>query len=121
MAAAPLSGAEAPVSERSVAELWKLHERLESQPVKLMPEYGVDLPLWRHRVETLGLSRELLDRLARWQEDFEANFDPFSGWKSVESRERWSREAGPLEADLRAALPKGVDLEVDLWPLNEEV
>jgi hypothetical protein len=107
------------VSEKGVAELRKVKERLESGPLKLMPEYGIDLPLWGRSLDSLDLSPYLLERLAQWQEDFEANFDPFSGWKSTESRDRWSREAERLEVELRAALPAGDELVVDLWPLTQ--
>jgi hypothetical protein len=84
-----------------------------------MPDYSADLPLWGRDWEPLNLPPYLLDRLAQWQDDFDAHFDSFGGWKSNDARYRWSREALRLETELREALPDDVELEVDFWPLSE--
>lgn len=89
----------------------------KNRRLKLRPEYGAQLPLWGSSWETLGLDVALLDSLADWQDDFDANFNAGVGWKTAEARDRWSAEAVKLEARLRAALP-GMELEVDLWPVG---
>ncbi len=102
-----------------MAAFQEAQRRARSGPLKLMPDYSAHLPLWGRDVEPLNLPPYLLDRLAQWQDEFDANFDPFGGWKSNEVRDRWSREALRLETELREALPDDVDLEVDFWPLSE--
>ena len=94
-------------------------EARERTPLRLMPECAADLPLWGRSLEPLDLSPWLLDRLAQWQDDFDENFDPFNGWKTPEAREKWRREADRLASELRAALPDEIQLEVDLWPLEQ--
>jgi hypothetical protein len=84
-----------------------------------MPEYNVELPLWGRSWQTLGLSAPLLDRLAEWQSEFDANFDAYKGWKSEEARSQWAEGAVDVVAELQAAL-KGIPLEVDLWPLDAD-
>lgn len=86
--------------------------------VKLMPEYSVDLPLWG-RWEHLELSESLLDRLRRWQSEFDSTFRWDSGWRSAADRQRWSEEARSLEADLRDEVGNRAEVTVDLWPLKE--
>ena len=93
-------------------------EARERAPLRLMPDYAADLPLWGRSPEQLRLSSWLLDRLALWQDEFDRNFDPFSGWTTPEARDKWSREADRLARELRAALPDEIELEVDLWPLE---
>jgi hypothetical protein len=85
-----------------------------------MPEYSAELPLWGVTWQSLDLPASLLDRLADWQQEFDDNFDPFSGWKSEIVRAKWSAEAQELEVDLRRALPKEVELVIDLWPIEPE-
>jgi hypothetical protein len=86
----------------------------------LMPVDAGEIPLrWGRPLEDVDLSPWLLDRLAQWQHDFDANFDPFGGgWQSPEAREKWKWEADRLIIELRAVLPDDVELTVDLWPLE---
>ena len=84
----------------------------------LSPDYAATMPLWRFDWTSLDLSPELLDRLGQWQAEFDQNFDAYSGWASVEARSRWAEEAEGLALELRSALPKDVELTVDLWPLE---
>lgn len=86
--------------------------------VKLMPEYSVELPLWHSDWRQLGLSSQLLDDLADWQAEFDANFHPSKGWTDPAVRQRWEEQAVRLIGRLREALPKGTRLEIDLWPLS---
>jgi hypothetical protein len=89
--------------------------------VKLMPEYGVDVPLWPRSEETDDLvPPELLQRLIVWQEQFDASFHWESGWADRQTRVDWAAEATALEGLLRDALPPGVTLVVDLWPLSPD-
>jgi hypothetical protein len=89
-------------------------------PMRLMPDYAGDLPLrWGRPLEQVDLSPWLLDRLAQWQHDFDVNFDPYAGgWQSPEAREKWKQEAHGLVIELRTALPRDIELKVDLWPLE---
>ena len=72
--------------------------------------------LWGRSWRSLKLPPPLLNRLADWQDYFDDNFDPFSGWKTPESRSRWEQQSVGLIRDLKTAL-RGVPLMVDLWPL----
>ena len=90
----------------------------ETGPVKLMPEYSCELPLWGRSWRSLNLPAPLLDRLADWQDDFDDNFDAFSGWKSPEAHDRWEEQSVGLIRDLERSL-NGVTLTVDLWPLED--
>jgi hypothetical protein len=86
--------------------------------VKLRPEYTVELPLWLADWWELGLKPALLNDLADWQAVFDEFFDPSDGWADAVVRDNWERDAERLIERLRAALPPGVALEVDLWPLK---
>jgi hypothetical protein len=88
-------------------------------PVKLMPEYSVELPIWNYSWRDLGLEPSLLDALADWQAEFDAHFDPERGWTDDSVRARWAEESERLVARLRLALPSDVRLDVDLWPLSD--
>ncbi len=90
-------------------------------PLILMPEYAVELPLWNHDWEELGLSPGLLDALADWQEIFDSNFDSEDGWRDLSVRETWARQADALADRLRRSLPAGLALKVCLWPLARDV
>jgi hypothetical protein len=93
--------------------------RNDRQVLKLMPEYGVDVPLWPRSDDTDAMiPAELLQRLIRWQASFDESFHYDRGWRNVETRETWGHEARLLEKRLRQALPHDVQLVVDLWPLD---
>lgn len=62
---------------------------------------------------------DLLVRLLRWQEVFEASFHYESGWSDKGVRDQWAQEAELLEKALRKALPPDVVLTVNLWPLDK--
>jgi hypothetical protein len=87
--------------------------------VRLMPEYGVDVPLWPRSGDTDALvPSDLLERLVRWQRAFDANFDHMTGWDDDQVREQWAEEAERLVEEIRHQLPVGYVLDVDLWPLQ---
>lgn len=92
--------------------------------IVLMPDYGAELPLWADRWGNIDwhftrFSRELLDRLAAWQQEFDDNFHPWeSGWRSASVRDRWAREADDLATAVSAELGTRSKLVVDLWPLR---
>jgi hypothetical protein len=92
--------------------------------IVLTPDYGAELPLWGERWGNIDgrftrFSRELLDRLAAWQQDFDDNFHPWeSGWRSASVRDRWARESDDLATAVRAELGTRSRLVVDLWPLR---
>ena len=79
----------------------------------MAPDYGVDIPLWGPW-EDLNLPDDLLERLAAWQEEWEASVDWESGtWRTgTQAREKW-REAGQVLADqLRSAVADRIPVEV---------
>jgi hypothetical protein len=93
--------------------------------VELAPDYGAELPLWGDGFGNIGwqyakFSPGLLDRLAAWQQEFDANFHSESGWRSAEIRDRWASQAGELAADVRAELGTRAKLVVRLWPLDAQ-
>ncbi|MCA1707344.1 MAG: hypothetical protein LC808_30390 [Actinobacteria bacterium] len=86
--------------------------------VRLMPEYLVELPLWDQDWRVLHLEPPLLSALAEWQQQFDDHFMPSKGWTDTAVRDEWAAAAEVLTRRLRRALPKDVDLVVDLWPLT---
>jgi hypothetical protein len=95
-------------------------ERMHNRPptITLMPEYGVEVPLWPQEDETDALVSEgLVAKLTAWQDLFATNFGQ-SGWRSEEIKDRWAKQAVALEAELRDEVAGRVEVEVDLWPVN---
>jgi hypothetical protein len=91
--------------------------------IELAPDYGAELPLWGDGFGNIGweytkFSPGLLDRLAAWQQEFDAGFHWESGWRSAEIRDHWASEAGELAGDVRAELGPRANLVVRLWPLD---
>ena len=91
--------------------------------IVLAPDYMAPLPLWGEGSGNIAwqftkFSPELLDRLAAWQQEFDDSFHWQRGWRSTEIRDRWTREAEELAADVRAELGTRAELTVRLWPLK---
>lgn len=86
-----------------------------------MPDYAAELPLWGQHWEALNLDSSLLSALADWQQQFDNHFHPDNGWMDSAISEAWATTAKDLIQRLRDALPRGVELTVDLWPLDDEV
>ncbi|HTX83341.1 MAG TPA: hypothetical protein VME44_14220 [Streptosporangiaceae bacterium] len=66
--------------------------------IVLMPDYSAELPLWGNGFGNIDwhftrFSRELLDQLAAWQQEFDDNYHWESGWRSASVR---AREADDL-------------------------
>ncbi len=93
--------------------------RAQSTPtITLMPEYGVEVPLWPREDETDALvSQGLRRKLMAWQDLFATGFGQ-SGWRSEEIKDRWAKQAVVLADELRAEVAGRVEVEVDLWPMN---
>jgi hypothetical protein len=89
--------------------------------IELAPDYSADLPLWgcdgsgNISWQDTKFSPRLLDRLAAWQQDFDANFHWDTGWRSTAVRDHWHRQIGQLAADVRAELGDRAELIVRLW------
>ena len=83
-----------------------------------MPDYSADLPLWGSALSQLDLPARLLDELGDWQQEFDDNFDPHTGWSSEVTKSTWAQRAVTLEMDLRAEIDGRATLSVDLWPLE---
>lgn len=88
--------------------------------LKLMPDYGVDVPLWAgvSNWEDLELPEHLIDRLRSWQADFDDGYRVGFGWLSSDRREAWARESERIIELLREHLDPQIDLVVDLWPMK---
>jgi len=92
--------------------------------VILEPDYGAELPLTSEQEGMLGwrqtgFSPQLLDRLADWQEAFEAGHHYDTGWRSPQLQDEWARQARELETAIRAELGGRAELVVHLWPLGD--
>jgi hypothetical protein len=100
--------------------------------VKLMPEYLCGMPLWLEldgvgqvgaghsgASSLLALPPSLVERLASWQEQFDRSFHHVRGWTDEDVRASWTHESELLVLELRSHLPRGVALDVDLWPLDD--
>lgn len=86
--------------------------------IVLSPDYSAPSPLWPSSDATDALvPSELLERLTRWQRDFDSNYRWDTGWQSEAAKARWAAQAADLEADVRVALSGKAELTVDLWPL----
>jgi hypothetical protein len=83
-----------------------------------MPDYSADLPLRGSVLSQLDLPARLLDELSDWQQDFDENFDPHTGWTSEIIKSAWAKRAASLEMELRAEIKGKATLSVDLWPLE---
>ena len=66
-----------------------------------------------------GLSAELTERLASWNEICEKNFNSQTGWTNVESRTEWAGLADGIIADLRTEVYRIADVQYEPWPLGE--
>lgn len=97
--------------------------------IRLFPDYGRAWPLWENSTptwdvgyttgpETYGLSRELTRDMAEWNALWNANFDPFDGWASEESREQWRTGGVDIARRLRAEVSVFADVKYEPWPLG---
>ncbi|WP_242090124.1 hypothetical protein [Microbacterium lacticum] len=97
--------------------------------IRLFPEYGRNWPLWENSTpawdvgytttpEMYGLSEDLTRDMADWNALWEANFDPFDGWKSDAARERWREEGVRVATRLRAEVADFADVKYEPWPLG---
>jgi hypothetical protein len=91
--------------------------------VTLAPDYGAELPLWGDGFGNIAwqytkFSRGLLDRLAAWQQEFDAHCHWDRGWDSDEIRDRWASQAEDLAADVRTELGTRARLVVKPWGLG---
>jgi hypothetical protein len=87
--------------------------------LRLMPDYAADRPLWGADLNELNLSGSVVDELGDWQQQFDDNFDPLSGWSSDQVKAEWAERAAVIEMELRIEIKGKAWLEVDLWTLDE--
>ncbi|UOQ88583.1 hypothetical protein MUN74_15105 [Agromyces endophyticus] len=96
--------------------------------IRLFPEYGRDWPLWENSTPTwdvgytttpemYGLSDDLTRHIAEWNALWNANFDPFDGWKDDAARERWREEGVAIAGRLAAEVADFADVSYEPWPL----
>jgi hypothetical protein len=91
--------------------------------ITLAPDYGAELPLWGDGFGNIAwqytkFSPGLLDRLAAWQQEFDAHYRWDLGWDSAEISGRWTSQAAGLAADVRAELGARARLAVRLRGLG---
>jgi len=88
--------------------------------VVFTPDYA-ELPLWGDGYgnipwQATKLPPVLLDRLAAWENKWEANHDYEHGWKNEEIWREWLAERSVLLADLRKELAeRGVEVAAPEW------
>jgi len=87
-------------------------------PVRLSPDYDVELPLWGDWPLDTRLPDDLRDRLASWQAEFSESFRNGVGWITRQAKEDWVAQADGLAGALRKVLDGKAQLEVDLWPVE---
>jgi len=96
--------------------------------IRLFPEYGRDWPLWENSTpawdvgytttpDTYGLSDDLTRDMAELNASWDANFDPFEGWKSDMAREQWRKDGVDIAARLRVEVADFADVNYEPWPL----
>jgi hypothetical protein len=88
--------------------------------ITLAPDYSAELPLWGNGFGNVAwqytkFSCGLLERLAAWQQEFDAHCHWDRGWDSDEIRNRWASQAEDLAADVRAELGTRAKLVVKPW------
>ncbi|MDF2045123.1 hypothetical protein P2P98_03035 [Microbacterium sp. Kw_RZR3] len=99
--------------------------------IRLFPGYGRDWPLWENSTPTwdlgytttpaeYGLSSALTRDLAEWNTLWEANFDPFEGWKNEPARESWRESGDRIATRLQEEVRDFADVQYEPWPLGGE-
>jgi hypothetical protein len=97
--------------------------------IRIFPEYGSDGPLWDGTPEPndfpyvlvptdLGLSRNLSDRLTKWNQFWADNFGACEGWASATAREAWRVEGSEVVAELTSEIGSFADIKYEPWPLK---
>lgn len=95
--------------------------------IRVFPDYGRDFPLWENSTatwdvgytttpDTYGLSTELSHDLAGWQAFWETHADPFNGWDTDASREKWLRDGDWLVTRLRREVAEFADVQAEFRP-----
>jgi hypothetical protein len=87
--------------------------------ITLAPDYGAPLPLWGYGFGNLAwqytkFSPALLDRLAAWQQEFDAHYHYAHGWNSHQTGDQWTQQGEDLAADVRRELGTRARLVVKL-------
>lgn len=110
------------------------HSQKRDEPgrrtIRVFPDYGRDWTLWENTTDQhdygytmspsdYGLSADLTERLAAWNEFWEKTFDSQKGWTSVESRAEGARLADGIIADLRTEVYWLADVKYEPWPLGQ--
>ncbi len=75
----------------------------------MFPDYHADLPLWGVDWYNPPLSRDLLQALCEWQEEWEA--DDADGMSTDEEFDAWESEGDRLAERVQSELGTGVILE----------
>lgn len=87
----------------------------EHPTLMLAPEFGVRVPLWPKTFDVESLvPDDLLAKLIAWQDYFEANCHPFTGWDSGEARLHFRERGLALVAELKEALGDRAEVVADL-------
>lgn len=101
----------------------------QRRTIRVFPDYSRDWPLWENSTPTwdvgytttpemYGLSAGLTRDMAAWNALWEAHFDPFEGWDSVDNAVRWRDEGTGIVARLRGEVAAFADVVYEPWPVG---
>ena len=89
------------------------------QRIRMVNEYGADWPFWDDEgpldVEDLPLPQELAERVLAWAAGFNGAFDGEQGWRTVALRDAHVAEGRELCAEVQAAVPPQITVELEIW------
>ena len=80
--------------------------------VRLMNDYGCDVPLWGATAEELGLSDALVEELRAWQRFFDERCHWEHGWRGAGDAETHASEGRRLRRWVQAEAHVPVELEL---------
>ena len=87
--------------------------------VRMVNEYGCPWPFWGEEglldEEDFPLPRDLTAEVLTWTRNFDAHFDPESGWPTVEQRDAHRREGERLAERVQDAVGPGTTIDLDVW------
>ncbi len=92
----------------------------EHRGVRLMNDYAARWPLWweeggQLERSDLVLSDALVADILAWVAGFQEKFDHETGWPSADERLAHAARAHELAERLRAEVPAGLQVRLDLW------
>ena len=91
--------------------------------LRLSSDYGAEWPLWSDRAGMVdpadhGVPADLCADLRAWQALFDADFDPYSGWRSGSVEQQYAHMSIDLLRRLQSELGADAVVSLDMWPLS---